>query len=265
MYFIRIRTPQNVHINYPLAGPGKRIPAFIIDFLITFSYWFLLYWIFFEKLRVRHTEFQDWDYSNARQFNYYLTIIFIILTLPVYIYHFLCENFMNGQSFGKKIMGIKVIRTDGTQPDFQSLALRSVFRLVDIFFIGGIVAVVSIVLTRRGQRLGDIAAGTTVVSVKPYVTLEQLIQKPYSDSENNNKVVSILTPEQARMLTDKDIQIIRKALENKNTLSEKAMITLCNKVKKKTLYTGKIHHPVEFLEQVCDIYYKTEFKEEEMG
>ena len=89
-------------------------------------------------------------------------VLMLILNIPILMYPLLMEVFNHGQSLGKKLVGIKVVCLDGSTPPISSYILRWVLLLVDTMaFIG----LTCIVFTRNSQRLGDLAAGTTVVSL----------------------------------------------------------------------------------------------------
>ena len=81
--------------------------------------------------------------------------LFGIVSLPVLCYSLLCEVFNRGQSLGKRLLNIRVVKADGSTPSLSSYLLR---------WLGVIV----ILLTKNHQRLGDLAAGTMVIKEKNY-------------------------------------------------------------------------------------------------
>lgn len=140
-----IYTAQNVTIDYKLAGLGDRIAAFIIDSFIMMAYSIGI------SLAIS-------ELGNLGFFQY-------IVYLPVLMYHLLFEIFMNGQSPGKRQMKIQVKMADGSVPGIGSYLLRWLISPVDFLMSGGF-AMLSIILTRKSQRLGDLAAGTVVAKTK---------------------------------------------------------------------------------------------------
>jgi uncharacterized RDD family membrane protein YckC len=83
----------------------------------------------------------------------------------IYAYHFVCEA-LTGQTLGKKVLGIRVVSMDGNKAGPGQVLVRTVLRLVDalpILYIAGLVSILATGRERR-QRIGDLAAGTTVVS-----------------------------------------------------------------------------------------------------
>jgi hypothetical protein len=89
--------------------------------------------------------------------------------MPVFmflIYELASEVWANGQSVGKKALGIKVVRLDGKEPGMNDYILRAVFLIVDVVLSAGVVAALLVGSTPRRQRLGDLTANTTVVRVR---------------------------------------------------------------------------------------------------
>jgi uncharacterized RDD family membrane protein YckC len=153
---VHVQTAHNVTIAYEAAGVGHRIGAYFIDVLVTYAY------LFFVVILL--ATFADEGIASI-----------VLLVLPFVGYHLLCEVFFDGQSIGKRMVGIKVVALDGGQPTLGAYVLRWVLRIVDILLFTGAVAVVAIVASRHGQRLGDMAAGTTVVKVAQPVALEETL------------------------------------------------------------------------------------------
>lgn len=131
--------------------------------------------------------------------------LFVLAYLPAFFYFLLCEVFLDGQSIGKKMRRIKVARLDGGQPTLGSYLLRWLIRLVEVDLTFGLVAMVTMLATRHGQRLGDLAAGTTVVHLRPRRSLRDTI---FVD------VAADYTPQfpQVEVLTDEDLATTRAVL-----------------------------------------------------
>lgn len=147
---IYIETAQHIQIRQRPATLGDRILAQLIDGFIMGIYMVIILITAFGILDIE-------DGSIA---------VITILILPFLVYHLLFEIFMNGQSIGKYAMEIRVVQLDGTRATISSYLLRWVLRPVDITVSSGGIAILSILLGGKGQRLGDLAAGTTVISLK---------------------------------------------------------------------------------------------------
>ena len=132
-------------------------------------------------------------------------LIITILSIPLFFYHFICEMTMNGQSIGKRLRNIRVMRADGRQAAFSNYFLRFLIRPIDTIYIIGLAFVF---ITNKGQRLGDLAAGTVIVDIrKELADPRQMLRKPIEKSE-------IIFPE-VHQLTD----------ENNNLLPRRAGIS----------------------------------------
>jgi uncharacterized RDD family membrane protein YckC len=217
---IRIETTQNVDIQYTIASIGDRVIAQIIDLLIAGGYAFAIIFVLFYLGNV---------FSGS--IYYYPTAVFIILYLPFFLYDFLCELFLNGQSFGKKLVKIKVVKIDGSQPGIGSYFLRWLIKPVDVFFTYGSVGTITMLINGKGQRLGDLAANTTVIKLKQEVKLEEIILPKTAVN------YEIKFP-QVSLLSEKDIQIIKDVINHrKNTdafsyqnILDKAKVSISNKM-----------------------------------
>ena len=154
----QIETAQNVSIYQNVAGIGDRILAYLIDALIIFAYWILT------LLLLALLDLDTTDPADIWAF-------FLILGLPSFLYPLLFETFWDGRTPGKSAMKLKVVKLDGSKPGFGSYFVRWIMRIVDISLTSGGVAIVAILISDKGQRLGDLAAGTTVISQKKKTNL----------------------------------------------------------------------------------------------
>ena len=208
METIKVETTQNVSLEYAPASIGERILAFLIDLLIEIAYIFAVFKII-DVLDI------DMDNNKVRTFFYY----FIFFT-PIVFYDILSEIFLNGQSIGKKAMNIKVIRTNGRQADIGQYALRWFFRVIDVSFSSGLVAIIGISANGRGQRLGDLAADTCVIRVPKTPNMNLQLLMPQFGELYSPKYM------QVTLLSDNDINLIKEFLiayrkERKNEILEK--------------------------------------------
>lgn len=200
---IRVNTTQNVQLNYQPAGVGLRILAGLLDMIFAYAYMFIvvMLFVYFVFKRSRY----DYDYVDEREtYNAIMIGLLILCLLPGMLYHLLCETFLNGQSFGKKIVKIKVIRLDGTQPGFGSYLIRSLFRLIDVF-LSPVVSIITIAASLKSQRFGDMAAGTTVIQLSKPITLKDtILHKLKSDY--------VIVYPQVAALSDQEANLIKEVL-----------------------------------------------------
>ena len=164
---IEIVTPENIAFEYRLAGPFRRLPAFLIDLLLRLAVWMVLAIIL--------TIF-DFTLSTDGTFS---SIILIVAFLMEWLYGGLMETYWNGQTVGKMLMRIRVISADGQPINPLQAMMRNFLRFADMMPmvpVGALteepnpaaiptfaIALIVPLLNSRFQRLGDIVCGTMVV------------------------------------------------------------------------------------------------------
>ena len=207
METISVRTTQNIDIDYEIGGLGERILARLIDIGIIIP--FFIAGIFFAV--------GGWQTGAI--------VYFIIIGVLYVFYDLLCEVFFNGQSAGKRIMKIRVISLDGARPKFSQFLLRWLFRMVDFSLSGGVAALISAAVSKKGQRLGDMVAGTALIKTSPRTKMENLIFPiTYETYE------PVFT--QAAQLNDKDIELIYEVISNYNKSGNNMLVyTMADKMR----------------------------------
>jgi uncharacterized RDD family membrane protein YckC len=153
---LRVDSITGVPLELPVAGPGGRSYAFIIDFHIRVLG--ALTWYFGVKLLV--LSLADGQESGALDWQWMVQLPAILIYI---LYHPIFEIVMNGRTPGKRIAGLRIVTTDGSVPSAGALLLRNVFRFVDGLPALYVVGLVTSILTERNQRVGDLAAGTLLV------------------------------------------------------------------------------------------------------
>ncbi|CAM2952613.1 RDD family protein [Chryseobacterium flavum] len=213
---IAINTSQNVNISFNTASVGERMLAFIIDLLIKVAFVVIVFYLFFNIF--------DLGYLLSGLDQWSIMAIYIVLTFPAQIYPLVLESLMEGQTPGKKIMKIKVVKIDGYQAGFGDYLIRWVFRLVDISF-AGVVGLISMIVSRNNQRLGDIASGTAVISLKNNINISHTIL------ENIHEDYIPSFP-QVIALSDNDMRIIKDNYTKALKIDDRQIITkLSDKIK----------------------------------
>lgn len=140
-------------IEYELAALRDRFIALLIDVIIVGVSWYGIVFLLME--------FGGWYFDR-----FLSTILGLLPLLGLVLYQLCMEIFSNGQSIGKKALGLKVVRIDGQEPSLGDYLLRAVFHLIDTFFSFGIIGALMISSSDKNQRLGDMTATTTVIKKK---------------------------------------------------------------------------------------------------
>ena len=205
---VHVRTTQNVFIHYPVAGVGDRILAYLIDYLIL-----ILYVLGMLAIYISLNMIVIW-------------IWVVTVGIPFILYHLMFEIFMNGQSPGKRLMQIKVLRLDGTPATVGDYLLRWIFAFVDIQILSGVIAVLVITIGEKGQRLGDLVAGTTVVK------LMEEAQVTAATVFVAQEVAYVPTFPQVIQLNERDIELVQRALEvNLESGNSQPVMAITEKIK----------------------------------
>lgn len=188
---IAINSSQNVNINFNIASIGERFVAWMIDNVIKGAYTFAIFIFAFRFFNLE-------SLLNSLD-NWSAIAVITILSFPAHIYTLVSESLMEGQTLGKKVMKIKVVKIDGFQAGFGDFLMRWFFRLIDI----GIVGLITMIVSKNNQRLGGIASGTAVISLKNKINISHTILENLKDDY-------VPTFAQVIKLSDNDVRIIKE-------------------------------------------------------
>jgi len=145
---IHVVTPENIAFEYRLAGPFRRLPAFLLDFCVGTAIFIGLSIVINLTISVASPYLA-------------IALLFLLFFIIWWFYGVLFETFMNGQTPGKYVLGLRVL-TDAGQPiNGMQAALRNLLRAADLLF--PLLGLLVMTLNRKYQRLGDLVAGTIVV------------------------------------------------------------------------------------------------------
>lgn len=237
---IGLETSQHVVINYEPADVFQRILAWFVDALVLSAYALVLSLIW-EGLVPNNSVIQ----------NEYGWILFLLYTLPTFLYPLILETAWKGYTVGKKFLGIRVVMIDGSRPQIGSFIVRWLFRLLEVTAMAGSLAIITILLNGKGQRLGDIVAKTTVVKDKKRTKLSDTIFTDLEDKGESNL--------QGHLdLTDKEINIIKEVLSSRKTYDYNTWFVLLTKTRKAIETKTGIENPDmkndEYLQAIIEDY-----------
>jgi len=263
MSVVRIPTNFNIDLEFEIPEFYRRLLAWALDVLILFFYVKIAELIYVSIIRGQNPFDIDTQYNR-----HFLQIIFM---MPLFIYHPVCEITMNGQSLGKKIMGLQVVNENGGRPSIGQFLIRWLIRTADlmvliiillnvlIFFnkellgalIGSVLLLIAdvilVVSTRKGQRLGDILAKTILIRNQPKGSIEDTVFIAVADNY-------VPTFPEIMHLSDRDINAIKRILETARKKGDLNMAIAASDKIRSHLNIKTNLSPFEFLEVLLKDY-----------
>ena len=218
MSIIQIATPFNIDLEFEIAEFHKRLFAYIIDFCVLVIYLMIM----------KNLYYGGFDRVSPGIMESRIGIDILTISVPMLLYSLVSEVLMHGQSLGKKIMKIRVISLEGGEPTLGQYLIRWMFRawewpflfgyvffstesiIAYTFITGflGIVVVIIIGVTKKSQRLGDIAANTVVVNTRSNLSVQDTIFMEIKQPDYHVKFPEVLK------LTDRDINTIKNVVSH---------------------------------------------------
>lgn len=224
-----IITGQFVRISQTPASIGERLLALTIDY-------FLLGLYVFSTATLLST------IQLSSGFN--TIFLMLVLYLPALFYFFLCEMFNHGQSIGKQLMNIRVVKTDGSTPSISAYLLRWLLFIIDGPLTGGLGLLV-VLLTKNGQRIGDLAGGTMVIKVKNY----RKIHVSLDEFDYLTREYHPVYPQSADLSLEQ-INVITRTLESNQKDRIRRISILAKKVQEILSVTARDSNQERFLQTV---------------
>jgi uncharacterized RDD family membrane protein YckC len=235
---IEIKTTQNVLLEYELASLRDRIIAFLLDLVCIGIGMIACALIFFSVFSV---------------YGYMQTFATILIFCVFIFYSLGFEVFNNGQSLGKKVMRIRVIKITGEKANFYDYAGRWIFRMIDIYLSLGAIASMLIASSSKAQRIGDIVSSTAVIKLSPTVNL-YLNDILKIQSRETYKPVYM----QAKQLAEEDVILIKSTIDRfkkyNNDSHVEAVIQLTARIKSILEIRDNTPDDVRFLQTVINDY-----------
>ncbi len=160
---IRIETPEQIDVQLEVAGLGSRFVAQVIDWVLKWGLLALLALLVAVVLSLLGAGVER--HFSSILLRALLVFFFYVFLLGFDIYFELRHN---GQTPGKKHAGIRVVREGGGPVDFQAVCVRNLLGMADFLPSFYALGALLILVTPRGQRLGDLAAGTVVIRERAF-------------------------------------------------------------------------------------------------
>src|SRR5450432_287582 len=248
MLSVKLDTGFNIEVDFPISPFHRRMFAFCIDAILMYLY-ILLCARFMENFPSSKTSSREW--------------ISVLLGIPVLIYYPFMEILTNGQSVGKKVLGIRVITLEGGEASVSQYLLRWIFRSADfpiwiffsiwagalpwyssVFVFSGIACVI---LSDKSQRIGDIIAGTIVIFTRSKTSWQDTV---FTEIEAGYKP----RYPQVMQLSDKDLNSLKMIIETvKKNNNHDLAFRIAERIKWKLNMQGD-QDALDFLESLLKDY-----------
>jgi len=170
-----VHSAEQVALHFPIAGPGSRVLAYSIDYIAILAMQITAVALLLlstpllqqlvEALRPVLEDVQKGKSPDLSSGPILLVVAVVVLLqlLAEWTYFLVCEAVSGGASPGKRALGLRVIGDDGLPLSRRASVVRNLLRAVDMLPGSYLIGLVALVVSVRGQRLGDMAAGTLVV------------------------------------------------------------------------------------------------------
>lgn len=266
MSVIKVPTSFNIEVEFEIPEFYRRLVALLIDITIEFFYYKIAEQIFLSILNSSNIWSEDVQHN--------LGAVALILVVPIMVYHVVLEITMNGQSIGKKIMGMRVVHENGGRASISQFIIRWLLRVSDVWIVFLILVIafdpylfrdtentivilaavafvitdiVLVVSSKKGQRIGDVLAHTILVRTNSRTSIEETVFQEVADNYKP------LFP-QIMQLSDKDINAIKSILETARKKGDFHMAAIAAEKIKAHLKIESQMSPFDFLEVLLKDY-----------
>lgn len=255
MSIIKVPTSFNIDVEFEIPEFYRRLLALVIDWLIL---------IFYSKiagaiLREIFNSSNLWDEDTGYDLQW---LSIVVIYVPFTLYYLISEITMNGQTVGKKIMGLRIVNENGGKASISQFIIRWITRDIWLLFMLGyslsldsqtealimvlavlgyyITDIILVISSKKGQRIGDILARTILIRINTRASIEETVFQEVADS---------YTPmfPQIMQLSDRDINAIKSILETARKKGDLTMADAASGKIKTHLHIETDLEPYQFL------------------
>lgn len=211
-----VETPENIRFGYDVADIGSRFLAILIDSLIQG----VIYVLIFVAVALVGAQLSNVDLPRSVSDG--LGIVFILMLFFIQFGYFIfLEIFMNGQTPGKRLFHLRVIRENGYPMTALDSIIRNLVRIIDFFPFAYGIGVVTMFSNKRAKRLGDFAAGTIVVKMRDEVRLGQILPAAIAGAP-----APLNAPPGVAGLTISDVELAESFLNRRSQFSNQEALSM---------------------------------------
>src|SRR5574341_224580 len=255
---LHIETPENVAFGYEIAGIGSRFLAARVDTLIIALIQVVVYTVLILIVSILLGSASE-DIGGP----WLLALGVLVSFVMLWGYYLFFELVWNGQTPGKRLVKLRVIRADGMPVTLSEVLIRNLVRLVDFMPVSYGVGVISMFVSKQSQRLGDLAAGTLVVFDQTDISLESLKERPVLSRATPLSIAGTLPPlapdVRVDRLTAEDSRLMEEYLRRRYELanSRRMGLRLVERIRQRLELPPDpqpLERPDHWLMQVLDAY-----------
>ena len=258
-----IETPERVQLEFALASIGNRFLAVAIDHFIQYLSIFLIAWFFLSVAGYTSSDLVDTSGSLLSEMPKWTVAILIIILFLVFAGYFIAFEWLwNGQTPGKRLLKLRVIRDDGRPVTLWEAIARNLLRICDavpgfilpVYSVGLIV----IFLSGRDQRVGDIFAGTVVIRERTdeAPTFAETFSNRITDAAFTRVHQPTGVKANVSLLTDAEVEVVESFLRRRWDLTERQRLWMAWRIALPIMYKLKPAYSMDgftyegFLEEI---------------
>ncbi|HEX8369988.1 MAG TPA: RDD family protein [Pyrinomonadaceae bacterium] len=264
-----IETPERVPLAFALASIGNRFLAVAIDHFIQYFAIFVVAWAFLSISGFGETvEREGGAYSFFQEMPKWIIALMIVLLLLIFAGYFIFFEWLwNGQTPGKRLLKLRVIREDGRPITLWEAVARNLLRVFDTFpgFILPVysIGLITIFMSRRDQRIGDMFAGTVVVRERSDEApkFSDVFSTRITDAALRRLQKQTFFTADLRGVTEAEIEVVESFLRRRDDLSERQRLWMAWRVALPIMYKIKPAYDMQtftyegFLEELVHRYH----------
>jgi uncharacterized RDD family membrane protein YckC len=246
-----IETPERVPLAFALASIGNRFLAVLIDHFLQYMAILIVAWAFISWSGVGDMNSIERDELMSQMSKWTLALMIIILFLIFTGYFIFFEWLWNGQTPGKRLLKLRVIREDGRPITLWEAIARNLLRIFDaipgFFFPVYSLGLISIFLSSRDQRFGDMFAGTVVIRERTdeAPTFEETFSNQISDAAFRRVQKRTDFQANVNLVTPDEIEVVESFLRRRWDLTERQRLWMAWRVALPLMYKIKPNYDVE--------------------
>ncbi len=241
-----IETPERVQLAFALASIGNRFLAVAIDHFIQYFAIFIVAYAFISLLGVKNFASEESSAQFLQEMpKWTVAVLIIVLFLIFSGYFVLFEWLWNGQTPGKRLLKLRVIREDGRPITLWEALARNLLRIFDAVpgFVLPVysVGLITIFMNKRDQRIGDMFAGTVVIRERSdeAPTFQETFSNPVSDAAFRRVQKPTVFQADVNSVTEAEIGVVENFLRRRWDLTERQRLWMAWRVALPLMYKLK--------------------------